>query len=269
MSTAKRPADPARDLLTAERRERILQTLRQEGKVVAARLCTALGVSADTVRRDLQELADAGRLQRVHGGALPRPPAEVTASYARRERREGEAASVRTAIARAAAGLVQPGQVVFLDGGTTAREVARQLPADLRATVVTHSPANALALAEHPHVEVIVAGGRLFREAMVNVGEETLATLRGVRADVCLLGVCGVHSEAGLTTTHYEEVHLKRAIIAGAADVVALAAAEKLETALPFVVGPLETLTHLVTERTADHALLEPYRKLGITVVRV
>lgn len=263
----KRQPALGKDLFTPERRQRILEDLQRDGKVLASQLSATLSVSPDTIRRDLQELAAAGLLQRVHGGALPRPPAGATAPYAARERRES-AVLARNAIAEAAARLVRPGQVVFLDGGTTTLEVARRLPLDLRATVVTHSPANALALAEHRGVEVIVAGGRLFREAMVHVGETAMEALRGVRADVCLLGVCGVHSEVGLTTTHHEEAHLKRAIIAGAADVVALAAAEKLETALPFVVGPLTELTHLVTERAVGDDRLEPYRQLGITIVR-
>ncbi len=256
-----------KELFTPERRQRILEALRRDGKVLAAQLSVSLAVSTDTIRRDLQELAAAGLLQRVHGGALPRPPAGATAPYATRERRE-TAGSARNAIAAAAARLVRPGQVIFLDGGTTALEVARRFPAGLRATVVTHSPPNALALAEHPGIEVIMAGGRLFREAMVNVGEGTVEALRGIRADVCFLGICGVHVEAGLTTTYHEELHLKRTIVAQAADVVALAAAEKLDTALPYVVGPLNVLTHLVTDNSAAEDVLEPYRQRGITVIR-
>ena len=262
----KRQSTAKKDLLTPERRQRILEHLRRDGRVFIAQLSGALTVSPDTVRRDLQELADAGLLQRVHGGALPRPPVGATAPYVTRERRE-TAGAARNAIAEAAARLVHPGQVVFLDGGTTALEVARRLPADLRATVVTHSPPVALALAEHRDIEVIVAGGRLFREAMVNGGETAVETLRGIRADVCFLGVCGVHPEVGLTTTHYEEVALKRTIVTQAGDVVALAAAEKLHTALPYVVGPLNLLTHLVTDRAAPENVLEVYRQLGLTVI--
>src|SRR4029453_15208402 len=104
------------------------------------------GVSEDTIRRDLRELAEADLLQRVHGGALPHSPA--VASFAVRQ---GQAPAAKQAIARAAAQLVRDGQVIILDGGTTTLQVAQLLPVDLRATVVTNSPPIAIARPEHPH----------------------------------------------------------------------------------------------------------------------
>ena len=104
-----------------------------------------MGVSEDTIRRDLRELAQEGLLQRVHGGALPASPAIADFSG-----RELLAPDGKIAIGRAAARMVQRGQVVILDGGTTARQVARHLPLDLKATIVTHSPTIALELVNHP-----------------------------------------------------------------------------------------------------------------------
>src|SRR5215216_6692585 len=98
-------------MLTAERRQHILETLRHDGKVLATELSAALNVSEDTIRRDLRELAEAGLLQRVHGGALPRSPA--AASFAIRQ---SQAPSAKAAIASAAAQLVRNGQVIILDG---------------------------------------------------------------------------------------------------------------------------------------------------------
>src|ERR671925_11382 len=98
-------------MLTAERRQYILETLRRDGKVLATELSVALSVSEDTIRRDLRELAEAGLIQRVHGGALPRSPAD--ASYAARQR---QAPSAKAAIARAAVQLIRDGQVIILDG---------------------------------------------------------------------------------------------------------------------------------------------------------
>src|SRR5438552_7727773 len=152
-------------MLTDQRKRRILERLRRDGQVVAKDLSAAFGSSEDTIRRDLRELAASGLLLRVHGGALPASPA-VADLPARRSM----ATDAKAAIGRAAAGLVRPGQVVILDGGTTAREVARHLPADLRATVVTHSPTTAAELEGHPHVEVLILGGRLFKHSMVTVG---------------------------------------------------------------------------------------------------
>jgi DeoR/GlpR family transcriptional regulator of sugar metabolism len=250
-------------MLTAERRQYILETLRHDGKVLATELSRQLNVSEDTIRRDLRELAEAGLLQRVHGGALPSSPA--TGPFTTRQR---QATSAKAVIAQAAVQLIRAGQVVILDGGTTTLQVAQRLPVDLRATVITNSPPIAVALAEHPHVEVVMVGGRLYKDSLVTVGAATVEALHMVRADLCMLGVCSLHPEVGISVPDLEEAHVKRAMIARAAEVVALASSEKLGTVSSYIVGPLGELTHIVTERAVQDETLEPYRALGITVVR-
>ena len=249
-------------MLTAERRQHILATLRRDGKVLASELSAVLGVSEDTIRRDLRELAEADLLQRVHGGALPRSPA--AASFAARQ---GQAPAAKQAIARAAAQLVRDGQVIILDGGTTTLQVAQRLPVDLRATVVTNSPPIAIALAEHPQVEVVIVGGQLYKHSLVAIGAVAVETLRAIRADICMLGVCSLHPQDGISVPDLEEAHVKRAMIAGAAEVVALASAEKLGTAAPYIVGPIGDLTHIVTEREIPDEVLAAYQAQGITLI--
>src|SRR5262244_1964849 len=117
-----------RQMLTDERRSLILDRIRNHGRVLAADLTSELGVSSDTIRRDLRELDEAGMLRRVHGGALPRHG--DASPFASRERRAPEA---KASIARRAAECVRDGQLVVLDGGTTTLQVARALPQDLRA----------------------------------------------------------------------------------------------------------------------------------------
>ena len=170
-------------------------------------------------------------------------------------------------IARRAAGCVQDGQVVVLDGGTTTLELARALRDDLTASVVTTSPPIALALAGHPGLEVTVVGGTLRPNALVTVGATAIEALRVIRADVVFLGVCGLHPEIGVTTEDLEERHVKAAMIDGAAEVVALADHDKLGTAMPIVVAPLRAVTHLVTDADVDDDALAPYRALGIDVL--
>src|SRR5580698_5151234 len=144
-------------MLTSERKQLILARLKQDGKIVAKDFSLEMVVSEDTIRRDLRELAQEGLLQRVHGGALPSSPAIIDFAGREEIRHEG-----KVAIGRAAAAMIQPNQVVILDGGTTSREIARHLPPGLAATVVTHSPTIALELVHHPTIEVILLGGRLF-----------------------------------------------------------------------------------------------------------
>jgi DeoR/GlpR family transcriptional regulator of sugar metabolism len=249
-------------MLAAERRQAILERLRADGKVVAAELSVALAVSPDTIRRDLKELTEAGLVQRVHGGALP--PVAGARPYAERER---QSPSAKAAIATAVADLFRDDQVIILDAGTTTLEVARRLPPDLRATIITNSPAIALELVDHPHADVAVLGGTLDKHAHAVVGAAAIDALRLVRADVLVLGVCSLHPEIGITVLELEESYVKRAMIASSAEVVAVASSEKLGSAGPYVVAPIGELTHIVTDSSATDAALSPYRELGVEVV--
>lgn len=249
-------------MLTQERKAHILSVLRRDGRVIARKLSEGLGLSEDTIRRDLRELAAEGRLQRVHGGALPASPAVADFAV-----RRGLASDAKAAIGRAAARLVRPGQVVFLDGGTTAVQLARQLAPDLRATIVTHSPSVAVELADHPSVTVELIGGRLFKHSVVAVGAVAAEAIARVRADVYFMGVTGVHPEVGLTTGDAEEAAIKRTLSRHAAETVVLASREKLRAASPHVAVPLAEISTLVVERGLPEDLSAPYRRLGITLI--
>ena len=248
-------------MLTAERRQAILTRLEREGKVVASELVHDLGVSEDTVRRDLRELASGGLVVRVHGGALP--PAPAAASFAQRLRVAPEA---KAHLAEAALPLLEGVNVLLLDGGTTALELARRLPHDRECPVLTNAPPVAAALASHPRAEVVLIGGRLLKESQVTVGAETVDALRRVRVDACVLGICSVHPEIGVTSIDHDEAQVKRAMVEASAEVIALATADKLQTASPWVVAPVSELTHLVTDAGED--VTAPYADAGVSVIR-
>jgi DeoR/GlpR family transcriptional regulator of sugar metabolism len=250
-------------MLKEERQQHILQKLRNEGKVLASELSATLNISEDTIRRDLRDLAEAGLIQRVHGGALLRSPA--VASY---HKRESQRLAAKVEIAQAALPLIRNGQVIIMDGGTTTLQVAQKMPYDLELTVVTNSPPIAVALAEHPAIEVILIGGKLYSKSLVTVGVTAVESLRTFRVDLCMLGICSLHPETGISVPMLEEAHVKRAMINSAAEVVALASAEKLNTAAPYIVGPLTDLTHLVTESDVPTEVLTPYRARGITIIQ-
>lgn len=250
-------------MLKEERQAYLLTELRRLGKLVALEASDALGVSEDTIRRDLRELAAAGKLQRVHGGAVLRSP--TTGTFAERT---SQAPAAKVKLAAAAAAYVQDGQVILLDGGTTNLEVAKQLRPTLTATIVTPSPAIALALLDYPQVEVIMLGGPLSKTSATTMGFATAEALRHLRADLCILGICSLHPEVGITVQGNEEAQLKRLMIEQAADVLAVAVADKLGAALPYVVGSLRLLTHLVTEQFVTAETLAPYRAAGIVVVQ-
>lgn len=249
-------------MLTQERKAHIQAVLRRDGRVVAKALSQELDLSEDTIRRDLRELASEGLLQRVHGGALPASPA--TAKFAARQTL---ATSAKMAIGRAAARLVRPRQVIFLDGGTTTVQMARSLPTDLVATVVTHSPSIAVELLEHPNVTVELIGGRLFKHSVVAVGATAIEAIARVRADTYFMGVTGIHPDIGLTTGDSEEAAVKRALSQHAAETVVLASREKLGAASPFVVVPVIEIGTIIVEADTPEALVAPYRAANVAII--
>lgn len=251
-------------MLREERHYFILEQLRRQGKVQTLDLSRQLEVSEDTLRRDLRDLAASGKLQRVHGGALPRS-LSASGSFAERE---GQAVASKQELAVVAARLLQDNQVILIDGGTTNLHLARNLPRTLVATIVTPSPAIALALLPYPQIEVLLLGGHLVKEVESTVGVATAEALHCIRADVCLLGVCSLHPEIGISVANSEEALIKRLMIAQSGEVIAVAVADKLGTAMPYVVGPVNELTHLVTERFVPDEVVAPYQQLGITVIR-
>jgi DeoR/GlpR family transcriptional regulator of sugar metabolism len=229
-------------MLTSQRKHLILERLRQDGQVVAKTLGAELGLSEDTIRRDLRELAAEGRLQRVHGGALPASPA--LANFAAREHLN-MASKIR--LGQHAAQMVKRGQVVFVDGGTTNTQLVRHLAPDLEATIVTHSPSIALELVGHAKVEVVLIGGKLFKHSIVSLGAAAIEAIGQIRADTFFMGVTAV-AESGWSTGDLEEAHIKRALMHSAAETVVLASHEKLGAVSPYQIAKLPAVAELVVE---------------------
>jgi DeoR/GlpR family transcriptional regulator of sugar metabolism len=250
-------------VLTSQRKQKILDLLRRDGQVVAKDLSHELDLSEDTIRRDLRELAAEGLLQRVHGGALPASPA--VGDFAARLH---VATDEKSMIGKAAARMVQPNQVVILDGGTTAVQMARNLPAELKATVVTHSPSIALELLQHRNIEVILIGGKLFKHSVVSVGAPAIEAISRIHADTYFMGVTGIHPKFGLTTGDFEEAHVKRALSSSAAETIVLGSSEKLNAVSPYVIAPISEIAGIIVAADTKSKLLAPYAKLGITITK-
>jgi DeoR/GlpR family transcriptional regulator of sugar metabolism len=248
-------------VLTSQRRRLILARLAQDGQIVAKQFAAELGTSEDTIRRDLRELAQAGKLQRVHGGALP-----ASAAVGNLQTRAQVSPQEKISLGRFGASLIEAGQVVILDGGTTAIQVARHLDPALRATIVTHSPNVAVELAAHPCVEIIVLGGRLFRHSMVSVGAAVIDAAARLRADLYFMGVTGVHPDAGLSTGDAEEAAVKRALHERAAETIVLASTEKVLAASPFVVAALKDVSLLVVPSNTSPRTLRALATSGVKI---
>jgi DeoR/GlpR family transcriptional regulator of sugar metabolism len=228
-------------MLTEDRKRLILQRVAETGRVLSGAIAAETGVSEDSIRRDLRDLAAQGLLLRVHGGALPLSP-----THRPLHERAGLARDEKSRLGRAVAGAIRPGMVVMIDGGTTAAAVVTALSPAMPLTIVTHSPAIAMA-AGGLAARVVLIGGTLFPLSMVTVGAETVTALSRIRADLAILGATGLHPEAGITTGDVEEAAVKRQIVASAAEVILPLTRDKIGRASAFSVGPADLATTVAT----------------------
>ncbi|MHA4742578.1 DeoR/GlpR family DNA-binding transcription regulator [Dyadobacter sp. MSC1_007] len=249
-------------MLKEERFQIILNQLGHEQKVYLGHLSTLLNVSEDTVRRDIKELADQGLLKSVRGGAVPHSPGPH--HFRDRMKYDNEQKQI---IATKALQFLKDGQVVLFDGGTSTMLIAQMLPKDLRLTVITNSFPIASLLEEHEHVEVLFAGGRLLKNSFVTIGNDAIQFFKKFRADICLLGICSIHAELGVTGPDFEESDVKRAMIESSREVIALATGEKLGTAEAYYVCPTERLSMIITDQANDNEAFKIYTDLGIRMV--
>ncbi len=250
--------------LVAERRTQILETLDADRRVDTAALAARFDTSVDTIRRDLRALDRDGRLQRVHGGALP--TVATSASYNGRRRDSG---SARQRLAAAIVDRLEPGQVVGLDAGTTTTEIAALIPPDLAITVVTNGPSVALALADHPSATVRLVGGHLDLTWMAATGAEAVDAISEHHLDLAVVGVCALDADAGLMTRSTHEVATKRAFIAAAAHTVIPAESPKVETLAPYRIANVDDVSTILLAGEGAGAAATTLRSATAEVVVV
>lgn len=230
-------------MLKEERFQYILEKLTEDQKVTLKSLSKELKVSDYTVRRDLKELTDKGLLKAVRGGAVPHSPTphhfQDRLNYKSHEKK---------IIAEKALSLLQNGQVVVFDGGTTALAIASILPVDLQITVVTNSFPVVSVLESHPSIEVLFAGGRLYKSAFASIGHDTIRFFKNIRADLYFMGICSIHPTIGVTTITYEESEVKKAIVEASKQVIALTPHERINTAEAFFICPLSSVDTVITD---------------------
>lgn len=247
--------------LAAQRQAEIAEILSRERRVVAGDLAERYGVSEDTIRRDLREMAADGLCRRVYGGALPAAPDEGPI-----DRRAGQGLLRKAALARELVCTIAPGSCLFLDAGSTNLAVAAALPADAGLTVVTNAPGIASVLAGRGGFEIIVVGGRLDIASGACLGPQALRDLERFRFSALVLGACGVDAAAGVTAHVFEEAELKAAAAARSAAILVAATNEKLGTAAAFHVVPADRITRLVVEADGAAARLKPFADAGIPI---
>lgn len=252
-------------MLPVARQEAIVEAVSVGQAVSTDELVRRLGVSAETVRRDLALLEERGAIRRVHGGAAPLADRRVVEpSFGERRIIRHQA---KAELACVAVELLENGQTVIVDIGTTGVAVAQAIPRSFSGTVVTPSLPVAVELADRPDVEVLVAGGRVRGGDLACSNAYTKAFFGDVFADVALLGSGGVDVQAGLTDFHLDEIDVRRTIIANSARSYILADSSKLGQVAPYRVCDLAAVAGLITDQNTSPAIAAAIEETGGVVI--
>ena len=249
-------------MLKRERQAYIVHQVNLHNKVLSNTLSSQIDVSEDTIRRDLQELDEKGKLIKVHGGALSHAFNDITYPS-----KKVYSQDIKKIIGEKAAGLIKDGMFVLTGGGTTVIEMARSLPVNLSATFISGSIPAIVENMHHPHIDVIVVGDKLSKNSKKTLGADAIARIKTLKPDLCFLGINAIDMQHGITDSDWDVVQLKQTMIEASQKVVCLTISEKINTMQPVKVCGLNNIDILITELPKEHPMLQPYVAAGITVM--
>lgn len=249
-------------MLKRERQAYILHQVNLHNKVLSTDLSQHINVSDDTIRRDLQELAELGKLIKVHGGAL-----SPSFHNGHHTSREVYSYTQKKIIAQKAVSLIKDGMFVLTSGGTTIIEMARALPINLHATFISGSIPAIYEYMNHPNIDVIVIGDKISKNSKITVGLEAVSRIRQIKADICFLGINALNLDNGVSDNDWDVVQIKKAMIESAQQLVCLTIAEKINSQQPIRVCDCKKIDTLITELSPEEKLLQPYLDAGIKVL--
>jgi len=231
----------------SERQKLIMREINLHNKVLSTDLSALLNCSDDTIRRDLKDLAEMGKVLKVHGGAASKSfvaPFNVQNEiYAEHEKK---------IIAKKTLSLIKNNMIILTEGGTTILELAKLIPENLKATFFTISPQVAITLSEHDNLNVITIGGQLLKNANLHLGAGVINQLIDIKVDLCLLGANAFSAEEGLTDMDWDVVQVKKAIIRSSKTVAVLSISEKLNTTRKIRICGTSNIDYLITELLAN-----------------
>jgi DeoR/GlpR family transcriptional regulator of sugar metabolism len=247
-------------MLKKERQEFILHQLNLHNKILCADLSNKMGVSDDTIRRDLQELAQGDKLIKVHGGALSK------SFHTAFDRKMVYNLEDKHVIAQKTAALVQNGMYILTSGGTSILEFAQSLDTNLNATFFTCSLNAAIEFARHPSIEVVMIGDKVAKDSMLTTGASAVQTIESIQADLCILGINSLDTQFGLSENDWEVVQIKKAMIKASKKTICIGISEKLNSQQKIKVANLDEIDILITELDPNDPKLLPYKHKGLTI---
>ncbi|MCK3657924.1 DeoR family transcriptional regulator [Pasteurellaceae bacterium Pebbles2] len=243
-------------MLKEERKQKILDILQLERKVIASDLSRLFDVSEDTIRRDLKELDTLGLIKRVHSGALLLGPPITDFSY-----RQTVSPETKIKIAKKALPFLKEGSVIIIDGGTTNLALANIIPIDFKATIITNSPPIAIELSQHKNIEIINIGGMLYKQSMINIGVGAYKALEKMRADLYIMGIYNIDIDKGSSVPTLEEAEIKQIMSDISTEILAMVTNDKFDTISNHIVGQVDEISYLVSDQVPEKIKKEYCKK--------
>ncbi|EHN8833198.1 DeoR/GlpR family DNA-binding transcription regulator [Enterobacter hormaechei] len=236
------------------RQKYVLDIITEQGQASITELADKLQVSADTIRRDLTDLAKQGLAQKNHGGAIA-----LNLSTMTRASRNTLLPEIKQRLGKQVAQCVPAGSTLFLDSGSTLLAVASFLQGPL--TLITPSLDIAQQVSDRDDIDLILLGGRWDQKQRLFAGSATLSLLSRYRADIAILGACAIHAELGLSASQEADAEVKRAMLAASQTHWIVADHLKLNQCEPYLVSGLSQIHQLFLDRPwaelGDHSALQ------------
>lgn len=256
-------------LLVEEREQEIINLLGKNGKVSVSELAQLLGVSEVTVRNDLKGLESRSFLKRTHGGAIVRSESFnsvnilVDSAYMERLRRNTEE---KKRIGEATAKILESGDTILMDDGTTTLYIAKNL-SNRSITIVTAGINICMELLDTPGVEIVSTGGSLRKNSLSLGGPIAEEVISKFKAEKTILGASSISLKHGLTTPDLLKAELKKKMVNAAEKVIVVADHTKIEKVSLIEVVPVEQIDILVTGREVPQHTIKKYRERGVEVI--
>ncbi|HTE24261.1 DeoR/GlpR family DNA-binding transcription regulator [Flavitalea sp.] len=251
-------------MIKEERLKRIMREVNIHNKVLSVDLSRLLNVSEDTIRRDLKDLVNLGKIAKVHGGGIS---LSFALSFNHTNNNEIYALEEKQQIAQKTKTLLKKDMTILIEGGTTILEIAKSIPENLNATFFSLSPQVGVALAKYENLEVVCIGGKINKNAYLYTGASVINQLADMKVDLCLIGANGFSIEEGLTDSDWEVVQVLKAMIRSSHKVAVVCISEKLNTGQRMKICDTNSINYLITELPPDDSQLLQYRNANITVI--
>ena len=252
------------ELTLIERRQKILDLLHENNKVVVSQLSEMFGVSEVCIRNDLTELEAKGHLSRVHGGAVSFSDSYYNMSLAQRSNTNRIS---KEEIANTVADMIHDNQSIMMNAGTTSLAIMKKLTEKSNLNIVTNSVVLALEGAKYPNLHITLLGGEVNAEYQFVYGTSTLSQLDEYKADVLILSADGIDSEGGITTYYDKEADICKKMIKQSNFIIAALDCTKIGKITYKKISGVEKIDSVVTNEGASKTVIDKLKKLDVNVV--